>query len=54
MVLKLVMSAILLGLGISLSACGSERGWRVEFGVAPVSNLHNEAGLKEPLENRKY
>ncbi len=36
------------------SGCGSTRGWRVSFGVAPVSNIQDEQGLKEMAANGKY
>ena len=50
MVTRLILSAILIGLGISLSACAGSTGWRVEFGISPVKSLNNQAGLKQETE----
>jgi len=53
MIIKLIMSAILLGLGISLSACGGSTGWRFEIGVSPVKELSNTAGIKQEVERKE-
>lgn len=49
MLIKLVCSALLLALGISLSACGNTTGWRFEVGVSPVKELNNKAGLTQEV-----
>ena len=38
---------IMCGIISLLSGCGSTRGWRVSFGVAPVSQIDDKQGLKE-------
>lgn len=50
MVTKLVLGALLLAFGISLSACGGSTGWRFEIGVSPVKELSNTAGIKQEME----
>lgn len=47
MELKLVISALLLALGISLSACAPSTGRRFEIGISPVKQLNNQAGLSQ-------
>ena len=34
-----------------LAGCGFTRGWRFEIGVAPVSQLENQAGLVDHEKN---
>ena len=39
-------------LSILLSGCGMTTGWKVEFGVSPLTSKHDEAGLNtEDLRN---
>lgn len=47
MIQRLVCTAILLLLGISLSACAGSTGWRFEIGISPVKQLDNRAGLTQ-------
>lgn len=37
-----------------LSGCGSTRGWRVTFGVAPVASLDDHQGLKQETKVERY
>lgn len=32
-------------LSLMMTGCGTTTGWKVEFGAAPVTSLHDEMGL---------
>lgn len=41
---------------INMTGCSTERGWRVSFGVAPISNIEDQQGLREQpqLKQARY
>lgn len=47
-----ILAVILLLCG--LSACGGDRGWRLEFGVAPVSAINDNQSLTVQNDKGKY
>lgn len=38
---------------VLLTGCGGSTGWRFEFGVSPVKELSNTAGIKQEVEHGK-
>lgn len=44
---------IMIVIAVMLVGCGSTKGWRVTFGVAPVGNLQDTQGLKEEVKSHE-
>ena len=40
-------AGLALGLSAAVTGCGASSGWRVEFGVAPVTAINNNYSLGE-------
>jgi hypothetical protein len=43
----ILLGSIVLALCTGMTGCSSSAGWHVEFGITPVTAIHNEATLTD-------
>lgn len=51
-VIEIILALLMV---FTVTGCSSDRGWRFEIGVSPVSQLENKAGLQHTdIKKEKY